>query len=94
MCVQYTKINKAQNDYFRYLAEKDHPGSSGRSYETSEDLVMITTTLKVAEMSKITYEEFPNYTKEALVADIGGALGFGFNPQGRHRWLKFTQGRY
>ena len=48
---------------------------------------MITTTLKVAEMSKITYEEFPNYTKEALVADIGGALENGLhirvrNPSG------------
>jgi len=49
--------------------------SGAASKESSKDLVMITTTLKTAEMSKVTYEEFPNYTKEALVADIGGALG-------------------
>ena len=36
---------------------------------------LITTTLKVAEMSKVVYEELPNYTKEELLADIGGALG-------------------
>ena len=38
-------------------------------------LELITTTLKVAEMSKVVYEELPNYTKEELYADIGGALG-------------------
>ena len=26
-------------------------------------------------MSKVVYEELPNYTKEELLADIGGALG-------------------
>ena len=36
---------------------------------------MVTTKLKLAEKSKIIYEEQPNYTKEELLADIGGALG-------------------
>ena len=41
----------------------------------NDDLVMISTTLKVAEKAKVIYEETPNYTKEELFADIGGALG-------------------
>ena len=36
---------------------------------------LVTTKLKLAEKSKIIYEEQPNYTKEELLADIGGALG-------------------
>ena len=36
---------------------------------------LVTTTLKLAEKSKLIYEEQPNYTKEELLADIGGALG-------------------
>ena len=39
------------------------------------DLVLITTQLKVAEMAKVVYEEKSVYTKEELLADIGGALG-------------------
>ena len=39
------------------------------------DLALVATTLKVAEKSKILYEESPNYTEEELVADIGGSLG-------------------
>ena len=38
-------------------------------------LALVTTKLKLAEKSKIIYEEQPNYTKEELLADIGGALG-------------------
>ena len=38
-------------------------------------LALVTTTLKLAEKSKLIYEEQPNYTKEELLADIGGALG-------------------
>ena len=41
----------------------------------NDDLVMISTTLKVAEKAKVIYKETPNYTKEELFADIGGALG-------------------
>ena len=36
---------------------------------------MITTKLKLAEKSKIIYDEHPNYTKAELLADIGGSLG-------------------
>ena len=39
------------------------------------DLALVATTLKVAEKSKILYEESPNYTEEELLADIGGSLG-------------------
>lgn len=38
-------------------------------------IALVTTTLKLAEKSKLIYEEQPNYTKEELLADIGGALG-------------------
>ena len=36
---------------------------------------LITATLKIAEVSGIVHEESPVYSKEALISDIGGALG-------------------
>ena len=38
-------------------------------------LELITATLKIAEVSGIVHEESPVYSKEALISDIGGALG-------------------
>ena len=35
----------------------------------------MTTKLRQAEKAKIVYEENPNYTRGALIADFGGAMG-------------------
>ena len=35
----------------------------------------MTATLKIAEVTGIIHEESPVYSKEALISDIGGALG-------------------
>ena len=53
----------------------------------NDDLVMISTTLKVAEKAKVIYEETPNYTKEELFADIGGALGLFLGFGSTLQWL-------
>ena len=36
---------------------------------------MITASLKIAEVTGIVHEENPVYSREALISDIGGALG-------------------
>ena len=80
-------MDKAQADYFRSVASKGSQKSDVNMSELGklvscwsqswkfDNTELITTTLKVAEMSKVVYEELPNYTKEELLADIGGALG-------------------
>ena len=41
----------------------------------SQKLKLVTTKLRQAEKAKIVYEENPNYTRGALIADFGGAMG-------------------
>ena len=41
----------------------------------SRKLLPVTTKLRQAEKAKIVYEENPNYTRGALIADFGGAMG-------------------
>ena len=43
--------------------------------ELSRKLLSVTTKLRQAEKAKIVYEENPNYTRGALIADFGGAMG-------------------
>ena len=38
-------------------------------------LRLITTSLKLSELSGVIHEENPVYSKDALISDIGGALG-------------------
>ena len=41
----------------------------------ASDMGLITASLKVSEQSGVIHEENPVYSKDALISDIGGALG-------------------
>ena len=53
-----------------------HPliGQDGKPISIAETF-KVTTKLRQAEKAKIVYEENPNYTRGALIADFGGAMG-------------------
>jgi len=67
--IHYTKMDQAEGDYMRKIAKTQ------AIKVNLKELVLVSTTLKVAELSKVVFEETPNYTSEQLVSDIGGALG-------------------
>ena len=57
------------------VGDKNFGDNCCDQFDKKQYLALVTTKLKLAEKSKIIYEEQPNYTKEELLADIGGALG-------------------
>jgi len=66
-------MDKAQRDYLQNVVR--HDTFMAHSQVNMSDLVLVTTKLKIPDMSRTVYEENPKYTKEELLADIGGALG-------------------